>query len=355
MKDAAKHALLLTMFVAVFVSVGASDSNSEGIITTVAGNGGRGFSGDGGPATEAPLNFPDGVFLDSSGNIFIADNGNNRIRKVDGTTGIITTVAGNGESGFSGDGGPATEASLNFPDGVFLDSSGNIFIAEGGNNRIRKVDGTTGIISTVAGNGETGFSGGDGVPAIEAALFSPTGVFLDSSGNIFIADGGNNGRIRKVDAATGIISTVVGDGTPTIISDGGDATEALLIDPRGVFVDSSGNIFIADGRRIRKVTFGTQSPIPSPTVMPTPTVEPKNGKALLNISFDPDRAFGGLPRFNYSVLVEEVNGVGVTITSFEVDDITFSKEEFEKQPGSNLKYKVLVTSQSCRVKSIKNS
>ena len=221
----------------------------SGIITAVAGNGTYGFSGDGGPATDASLAGPDGVVVDSAGNIFIADYYNNRIRKVD-PNGIITTVAGNGNQGFSGDGGPATDASLYYPDGLAVDSAGNIFIAEFGNNRIRKVD-PSGIITTVAGNGTHGFSG-DGGPATSASLFSPYEVAVDSAGNIFIGDTWNF-RIRKVDPS-GIITTVAGNGINGFSGDGGPATDAS-ISPRGITVDSAGNIFIADfsSSRIRKV------------------------------------------------------------------------------------------------------
>ncbi len=238
-----------------FVDIGNSRIRKvdgiTGIINTVAGNGKFGFSGDGGQATEAQLNRPSCLSVDSSGNIFIADINNNRIRKVDGITGVISTVAGNEAVGFRGDGVTATETSLNQPYGVFVDSLGNIFISDSGNNRIRKVDGITGIISTVAGNGAGGFSD-DGVPATTAALGDLTGVFVDSLGNIFFAE---NNRIRKVDRATGMISTVAGNDTTGFSGDGVTATATALNDPRCVFVDSSGNIFIADNfnDRIRKV------------------------------------------------------------------------------------------------------
>ena len=201
-------------------------------------------SGDGGPATSAGLYDPSGVFVDSSGNIFIADSLNNRIREVVSATGNIATVAGNGAGNFSGDGGPATNAGLNDPSGVFVDSSGNIFIADAGNSRIRKVVASTGIIQTVAGIGPAGGYSGDGGPATSAELNGPYGVFVDSSGNIFIADTGDS-RIRKVVAATGIIQTVAGIGLG-FSGDGGPATSAEFDEPLGVFVDSSGNIFIAD-------------------------------------------------------------------------------------------------------------
>ena len=164
--------------------------------TVVAGVGNGGvFSGDGGPATAAELSLVS-VAVDGAGNLFIGDIGNNRIRRVDAGTGTITTVAGNGTAGFSGDGGPATAAELNAPDGVALDGAGDLFIADLGNNRIRRVDAGTGTITTVAGNGTAGFSG-DGGPATAAELLGPFGVALEGAGNLFIADT-NNFRIRRV-------------------------------------------------------------------------------------------------------------------------------------------------------------
>jgi sugar lactone lactonase YvrE len=162
----------------------------------VAGNGRLGFSGDGGPATSASLG-ASGMAVDKFGNLFIADFANSRVRRVDAKTGIITTVAGNGRLGFSGDGGPATSASLYEPEGVAVDGSGNILIDDYGNNRIRRVDAVTGIITTVAGNGSQGFSG-DGGPATSASLNLPEGLAVDAAGHVFIGDTGNQ-RIRRVD------------------------------------------------------------------------------------------------------------------------------------------------------------
>jgi sugar lactone lactonase YvrE len=222
--------------------------DTKGNFTTVAGNGPGGFSGDGGPATSAQLNHPDAVAVDRAGNLFIADTLNGRVRKVD-TSGIITTVAGNGTDGSSGDGGPATSASLT-PSDVALDGRGNLYIADSFNNRVRKVD-PGGVIETVVGSGDPAFSG-DGGPATSAGV-NPSGVRVDNAGNLFIADSGNN-RIRKVDT-TGIISTVAGDGVAGFSGDGSSPTSASLHFPSGLAVDSAGNIFIADtvNNRIRKV------------------------------------------------------------------------------------------------------
>ncbi|OYV85702.1 MAG: hypothetical protein B7Z73_13060, partial [Planctomycetia bacterium 21-64-5] len=219
-------------------------SHATGVVTTVAGNGTADFSGDGGPATAAELNDPEGVAVDSSGDLFIADRGNNRIREVDHSTGIITTVAGNGTSGFSGDGGPATAAEIQPPQGVAVDSLGDLFIADNNNERIREVDHATGVITTVAGNGTFGFSG-DGGAATAAEFRGPTSVAVNSSGDIFIADLLND-RIREVDLATGVITTATGNGTRAFSGDGGPATAAEVDSPQYLATDSSGDLFIAD-------------------------------------------------------------------------------------------------------------
>lgn len=224
--------------------------SSTGIISTIAGTGTSGFSGDGGAATAAALSGPTGVTLDNSGNIYIADQQNNRVRKIS-TSGVITSIAGNGTGGFSGDGGAATAAGLSFPTGVLVDGSGNIYIADQFNNRVRKIN-TSGIISTVAGTGASTY-GGDGGAATLAQIYYPTHLAFDPSGNLYIADHYNH-RIRKVNGS-GIISTVAGNGLTGSSGDGGAATAARLTFPYGVSVDILGNLYIGDAsnHRIRKV------------------------------------------------------------------------------------------------------
>ena len=211
-------------------------------INTIAGNGTAGFSGDSGLATSAELNGPYGVAVDSGDNLYIADPGNNRIRKVAAGTGVITTIAGKGSAGYSGDNGAASGAELNLPTGVAVDSAGNVYIADAGNNVIRKIN-TSGGITTVAGNNAEGYSGDNGA-ATNATLYTPTGVAVDGAGNLYIADTNNN-RIRKV-GTSGTITTIAGTGTAGYSGDSGAATSATLNKPAAVVVDSTGNLYIAD-------------------------------------------------------------------------------------------------------------
>ncbi|MGB5745764.1 MAG: hypothetical protein WBM69_02205, partial [Desulfobacterales bacterium] len=229
--------------------------NETVIVETVAGNGLSGYSGDGGPATEARIDTPYGLALDSIGNFFFADYWENRIRKV-GTDGIITTVAGNGISGYDGDGGPAIEASLYYPSGVAIDSAGNLYIADRRNHRIRKID-TEGIITTVAGTGGNGYNGDQGL-ATEAEVGYPRSIAVDNEGNLYIASGENvvgvGTCIRKV-SADGIITTVVGTGSNGYSGDGELAMAAQIGRSNGLTVDFMGNLYISDWDHsvIRKV------------------------------------------------------------------------------------------------------
>jgi len=226
--------------------------NLAGIITTVAGTGEQGFSGDGGPATSADLDSPQGIAVDANGNIYIADTHNQRIREI--TNGQINTIAGTGVAGFSGDGGPALSAALDMPTALAVDSNGNVYIADTNNNRIRKIGG--GNITTVAGNGNQTYSG-DGGLATAAGLDSPNGVAVDSAFNLYIGDT-HNQRVRMVAAATGIISTIAGTGAKTFTADGSAATAALAR-PMGVAVDAAGAVYVADSDndRIRKIGSNT--------------------------------------------------------------------------------------------------
>ena len=267
----------------------------SGMISTVAGSyQAAGYSGDGGAATKASLYSPAGLAVDGAGNLYIADLGNNRVRKVlpDGT---ITTVAGGGSPATSnGDGGPATNAKLSAPGSVAIDASGSIYISEGGfgASRIRKVS-ANGTISTIAGNGALSFSG-DGGPATSAALNVPLGIALDAAGNLYIADGGNS-RIRKV-SASGIITTVAGKSTFSFSGDGGPATSAGLNAPTWVAVDSAGNLYITDAgnERVRMVnTTGIITTIAGNGVLGTSGDGGPATSARLNVPFGIALGTGG--------------------------------------------------------------
>ena len=225
---------------------------ATGIIGTVAGCGLEGYSGDGGPAVNAKIASPHGSALDRHGNIYIADLKNDRIRRVDASTGIITTVAGNGEHGYSGDGGPATEAMLASPIAVTASNDGDLYVADHRNSRIRKVDAATGTITTVAGTGEQGFLS-DGGPAVQAAISLPRDVALDTDGTLYIADGANN-RIRKV-TPDGAITTVAGTGRAEFSGDGGPAHAASLSMPYSITLDREGNLYVVDtgNYRVRRI------------------------------------------------------------------------------------------------------
>jgi sugar lactone lactonase YvrE len=226
----------------------------NGTISTVAGNGSPASSGDGGPAVNATLNGPFDVALDAAGNLYIADYFNCEIRKVI-PAGTISTVAGIGVCGYSGDGGPATSAQLRGPVAVIVDAAGNLYISDHYNYRVRKVL-ADGIIITVAGSGNLGYSG-DGGSAAGAALSQPFGLALDTAGNLHIADFDNN-RVRVVNSQ-GIITTEAGNGRSGFAGDGGSATSASLNGPVGIAVDPSGNLYIGDSgnNRIRKVTLAS--------------------------------------------------------------------------------------------------
>ncbi len=234
-----------------------------GIITTIAGTGAAGYSGDGGQATAAKIKLPEEIALDAFGNIYIADVGNNCIRKIN-SLGIITTIAGTGVQGFSGDGGPATAAQF-YDAGVTVGVTGNIYIADFSNSRIRMIN-TAGIVNTIAGNG-IGIFSGDGGLAINAEISHPWSIAIDYVGNLYFADYGNE-RVRMINP-TGIISTIAGNGTGGFSGDGGIATNAELRNPNGVAIDASAcNLYIADlsNNRIRKVSFSVVAKASADTI-----------------------------------------------------------------------------------------
>jgi uncharacterized repeat protein (TIGR01451 family) len=269
---------------------------ADGTIATFAGTGVTGFFGDGSGATGAQLNAPQGLALDASGNLYIADTNNFRVRKVDGS-GNITTVAGNGKCCSStGDGGAATNAQIGTPYGLAVDASGNLFISDTENSVVRKVDGS-GNITTVAGNGTYGYAG-DGGPATKAEMRDPWGLAVDASGNLYIADRYNL-RIRMV-STSGTITTVAGNGNCCYGGDGGRATSALLAYPTGVAMDASGNLYIADysNNRVRKVAASG-------------TITTVAGDGVYGYSGDGGPATGATFRYPYSVSVDAAGNMAV--------------------------------------------
>jgi hypothetical protein len=230
---------------------------ATGIITTVAGNGSPGSIGDGGAATAARLSFPEDLALAANGDIYIGDTGNHKLRRVSAATGIITTVAGTGAPGSSGDGGAATAAKLNSPRGIALAANGDIYIGDRGNHKIRKVTAATGVIATIAGTGTAGYTG-DGGAATAARINRPQGIALASNGDLHITDT-NNHVVRRIAAATGIITTIAGTGVSGSTGDGGPATAARLNAPEAIAFSPNGDILVADtgNHKIRRIVGGT--------------------------------------------------------------------------------------------------
>jgi uncharacterized protein (TIGR03437 family) len=243
------HRNILLVGAVICLVLGARPANSQ-TIETYAGNGIAAYAGDGGPAVNASLNNPKEIAIDGAGNVYIADPGNARVRKVT-TTGIISTYAGNGVSGYAGDGGQAVNASISDAMAVALDAAGDLYIADSSNRRIRKVS-PSGIISTVAGTGVQGYTG-DGGPAISAMLGRPVALVFDSAGNLYYVDSVNQ-VVRRIDTS-GVISTVVGNGVQAFSGDGGQATAASLAFPLGIALDGKGNMYVADANnnRIRMI------------------------------------------------------------------------------------------------------
>ncbi|MEK7474689.1 MAG: kelch repeat-containing protein [Candidatus Coatesbacteria bacterium] len=281
-------------------------SAATGLITTLAGTSIPGFNGDNMSATAARLSGPYGVAVDGSGNVFIADTGNNRVRRVDVTTGKIGTLAGTGVMSFNADHISATVAQLNAPSGVAVGLSGSVYIADYGNARVRVVGAGSGLIDTVAGTGTAGYNG-DGIAATVAQLQSPFGVAVDGLGNLFIADDANN-RVRKVTAASGLISTVAGTGLCCYNGDQIDATTARLNYPEGVAVDASGNLFIADtyNYRVREVA----SVLTTLTVAPNPAIVGQWVSVTLTVSYTGSVSASGVTATLY-------DSSGGTLVSFQ--------------------------------------
>jgi sugar lactone lactonase YvrE len=253
----------------------------SGFITTICGVGSSGFSGDGGPGLMANIDRPHGLCTDRAGNLYIADYGNHRIRKLNLRTGIITTVAGTGVNGFSGENGLATSMNLSFPNSVCADAGGNVYFSEYGNNRVRRIDAATGQLNTIAGNGSQAFAG-DGDLAINASLNQPNSVFMDNKGYLYISDNGN--YVIRVITPLGLIMTVAGNGEYDYSGDGGLAHNASFKGLTSICVDSTGYIYIADGdvsvvRKVSPISFAhvgvPQVSGSALTIYPNPSSEGK--------------------------------------------------------------------------------
>ena len=245
-------------------------SASTGAISTIAGSSVAGFAGDGGPATSAALGRPHGVAFAPSGDMAIVEFGNHRVRMVSAVTGLIASIAGSGSAGFSGDGGPATSARLFSPVSAAFDAAGNLFVSERDNHRVRRVAASTGVITTAVGNGVAAFSG-DGGAASSASLSSPPGIALDASGDLLIADSGNN-RVRRLVVGGGTIATAAGTGALGSGGDGGPATSASVASPIGVAAGAAAALLIAEyqGQRVRRAALPDR-PSPSPSRSPSAT------------------------------------------------------------------------------------
>jgi len=313
------------MYIADWANNRVRKVNTSGIITTIAGNGTPGYWGDGGQATAAELYEPSYVLADGAGNIYISDSRNYCIRKIN-TSGIISTIAGIGGSlGYAGDTGPATAALLNIPYGLVMDAGGNLYVADRSNHCVRKIS-TSGVITTIAGNGTPGFTG-DGVAAASTELYQPNYLCLDLSGNLVISDNGNQ-RIRKVNAS-GIITTIAGIGTLGSAGDMGMATAAQLSWPAGLKYDPAGNLYIADAYNYKVRKVNTSGIITTVAGTGTSGYTGDGGPALIaelgspyDICFD---AGGNLLIDDYlNNCIRKIESCVNTITAAPVNDTVFS-------------------------------
>lgn len=254
---------------------------TTGIINTIAGGSAARSSGDGGSATASTLSRPVALAVDTGGDLFLADAGSHCIRRIDAVTGVITTVAGDGVQGYGGDHGSAAAALLDSPQGLAVDAGGNIYIADSHNHRIRKIDAATGVITTVAGTGVAGGSG-DAGPAVQGRLALPRGISVDSQGNVFVADRENH-RIRRIDGITGAMTTFAGDGVQGFGGDGGAPGSASLDSPRATAISSSGNLVFGDAanQRVRLVSNGVIRTVAGPGSLATVTVELSGGSEMV--------------------------------------------------------------------------
>jgi len=308
-------------------------TTSTGIISTVAGTGTGGYNGDGILATAAQLNNPNEVSFDASGDLYIADWINNRVRKVNMSTGIISTIAGTGTAGYNGDGIAATAAQINGPCGIIFDNAGNIYIAEYGGARVRKINIGTGNISTVAGTGSSGYNG-DGILATAAQLSGCAYIKFDAAENMFIGDGSNQ-RVREIIKTTGIISTIAGTGTTGYNGDGIPATTAQLNYPFAILFDSPKcNMYIADyyNNRIRLVTGGFIGCTALPLDLLSFTGKNKDSYNLLQwkTANGNENDYFEIERSNYSR-----NFITIGVVNFEP---VYSYSFIDKHPGNGTNY-----------------
>jgi sugar lactone lactonase YvrE len=301
---------------------------ATGVITTIGGNGSAQHSGDGGPATAAGIGNAYGIAVDGMGNVFVAEQSGDgspehpyesRVRRIDAATGIITTVAGNGESGFSGDGGPAVQAGLSVVEGIAIDASGNLFMADVGNGRVRRVDASSGIITTVAGGGSE--TPADGVQATQVRLWMPRDVEVDAEGDLYIV--GSFEGVLRVDRVSGALSIVAGTNDLGFVGDGGPARDALFfMTPAGVDVDASGNVFVADGgnHRIRAI-FACRE------IAPAELVSPADGES--DVPSAPTLTWRPVPgAFRYDVFLSKEGEAGRTVAT-DLTTTSFTPQNLE--------------------------